>query len=284
MAQLIIFGGGDAGALFISSKGVRSIPPIDPNIRLQLRGLSALLNGSDPMPAREMSTLINKISNLIFAQIEGIIGPLEGDQTLIYQDEEGGFYCGSTGKPPIPFHWPPQIIPNLSDLLAAGVLEKELIDFLNEIVERKMDILQVFENPAEAATKLDMKLSERTMKDLHQFAPSQLNTVTDPINHEVIEFFHAVAKDGRYISTWATRPYEVANQLKVQLSDLAADRILNAGASAISDASGRVGAVAVVAVVGYWISIAALVIIGVVVATTRKADLSVNDASGLVKF
>ena len=106
MAQLILFGGGDGGGLFIGAHGVRPIPPFNPDVRLQLRGLSALLNGSGGTPQEslsEMGTLSNRISNLIFAEVEGVVGPLEGEHSLIYQSEQGGFYCGSTGKAPVAF-------------------------------------------------------------------------------------------------------------------------------------------------------------------------------------
>ena len=70
MTKVILFGGGDAGGLIIGSNGVRPIPPFDPSIRLQLRGLSALKNGikcmpENPQTLREMGTLVNRVSNLV---------------------------------------------------------------------------------------------------------------------------------------------------------------------------------------------------------------------------
>jgi len=280
MAQLIIFGGGDAGGLLIGTKGVRPIPPFDPNIRLQLRGLSALLNGSDPVPqksAREMATLMNKLSNLIFSKVEDIIGPLEGDNSLIYQDDDGGFYCGSSGKAPVPFKWPPRIYPDVNELIAAGVLEKELIDFINEAANQKMDILKVLEEPAKVATKLGINLSEKTVKDLQRVAPSQLNTISNPIDREVIHFFHSVAKDGRFLSTWATQPYHVADQLNLKISDEAVEQILTARAGQTSSACGR-GCFLVIAHFICWI----VVIIAIVV--SKDESIYISDSSGLKKF
>jgi hypothetical protein len=281
MAQLILFGGGDAGGLFIGPKGVRPIPPLDLNIRLQLRGLSALLKGSEPMQkksSQEMATLMNKLSNLIFTQVEGIIGPLEGDHSLIYQDDEGGFYCGSTGKPPLPFPWPPRIYPNLNDLMSAGVLEKELIDFVSKVVEQKMDILNVLENPAAVALKLGIQLSKRAINDLQLLAPSQLKKVSDPINREIIQFFHAVAKDGQFLSTWATHPYQVADQLKVKLSDAACEKILNYGASTFSDPT------CIFIVIGIVLKVVIGVIIVIGVVTEIEGEPEVIDRSGKSKF
>jgi len=274
MAQLILFGGGDAGGLFIGPKGVRPIPPFDPNIRLQLRGLSALLNGSEPMPkktAREMATLINKLSNLIFAQVEGIIGPLEGDTSLIYQDEEGGFYCGSTGKPPVHFSWPPQRVPSLNDLIAAGMIERELVTLLRKAGDQKMDICAVLEDPATAAKKLDMQVSKKTIMDLQQLAPSRVEKISDPVSREVLQFFHQVAKDGRFLTTWTTRPYEVAELLKVKVSDVALERILSAGGSPNFDPGEGIIPIVIIIVIAFLVFL-------------PKCETEVRDTSGIAKF
>ena len=279
MAQLILFNGGDVGGLLVGPNGVRPIPPLDIEVRRQLRGLSALLNGSNSMtekPAHEMATLTNRVSNLLIGQVEGIVGPLEGDRSLVYQDEDGGFYCGNTGKPPVPIRWPPRSFPSLGDLIAAGVLERELVDFLNKAGEKKMEICDVLEDPTGAAHKLGVRLSERTIKDLQQVAPSRVEKISDPVSREVVQFFHQVAKDGRFLTTWATRPYQVADQLKVQLSDAALERILAAGASTASDPSGRACIVVIYEVVF-------LVIILAIVLTPDEAHL-VRDSSGMEKF
>lgn len=56
MAQVILFGGGDGGGSIISPNGVRPIGPFYGSIRLQLRGLSALVGSLRGLPAqREMT-------------------------------------------------------------------------------------------------------------------------------------------------------------------------------------------------------------------------------------
>jgi hypothetical protein len=279
MAQLILFGGGVEGGLLIGTRGVRPIPPFNPDILLQLRGLSALLNGSGGTPGEsvnEMATLSNRLSNLIFAEVEGIVGPLEGDHSLVYQSEQGGFYCGSTGKAPAALPWPPRQVPSIQNLIAAGVLERELIDFLEASIKQKVDILEVLENPSDAADKLGIRLSARSVNDLHRLAPSQLEKIEDPVAREVVEFFHAVAKDGRFLSTWAIRPYATAAELKVTLSEPAIDRMLSAGGF------GPPGIVPVLAIVAIVLGI---VIVGVVVlAVYFPAELKVTDSSGVEKF
>jgi hypothetical protein len=292
MAQLILFEGGDGGGIFIGERGVRPIPPLNPDILLQLRGLSTLLNGrhgTPPESVHEMGALSNRLSNLIFAEVEGIVGPLEGENSLVYQSGQGGFYCGSTGKPPIAFPWPPRIAPSIQNLIAAGLLARELIDFVATAVGKKMDILQVLEDPTGAAKELGIGLSERSVNDLHRMAPSQLEKIEDPVAREVVEFFHAVAKDGRFLSTWAIRPYAVAEQLKVSLSEPAMDRMLFLGAGGKLDLPEIVvDIVAVLNNVALVVTAIAVVasVAAVVVLTVEVFDRAagVKDSSGLEKF
>ena len=279
MAKVILFGGGDAGGLIIGPNGVRPIPPFDPSIRLQLRGLSALINGITRMPEkpeREMGKLINRVSNLIVEQVEAVVGRLEGENSLIYQDEDGGFTCGSTGKPPIPFPWPPQQSSSLADLIASGVLERELVDFVKDASVKGIKTEEILENPSGIADKLGTQLSERTIQDLQQLAPSQVEKITDPVEREVLEFFHKVVKDGRFLSTWATRPSEVSAKLKVQLSDKAFDRIVAGGSSTIFDPGIAANPVAIAVVVG--------IVIMLYDRNAELANLRVKDRSGIAKF
>lgn len=279
MARVILFGGGDGGGIIIGSKGVRPIPPFDPSIRLQLRGLSSLLQGISQMSsksAREMSTLTNRVSNLVIGQVEQIVGPLDGENAIIYQDEDGGFTCGNTGKPPIPFPWPPRTIPSINDLITSGIVERELIDFINAASAQKLKWNAILENPASAAGRLNLQLSERTSQDLQRLAPSQLEKIADPVDREVVKFFHAVIEDGHHLATWATRPHEVSEKLKFKLSDKAFDRLLAGGSNMVLDPGSKMnplGAAVVVAVV-----------IMLVPTEAGRTKLSVKDLSGIRKF
>jgi len=279
MAQVILFGGGDGGGLIIGPNGVRPIPPFDPSIRLQLRGLSAMLAGITRIPEkpqREMGKLVNRVSNLVMEQVEAVAGRLEGDNALIYQDEDGGFTCGSTGKPPIPIPWPPLQSPTLTDLIATGALEHDLIDFVKEAGDKKISITDVLEKPEEVAGRLGRKLSERTIQDLQQLAPSRLSQISNPTEREVVQFFHKVAGDGRFLSTWATRPTEAATALKVQLSDKAFERIVAGGSSTIFDPGTVMNPIAVAVAVG--------VVIMLVTKDAGIVRIPVKDRSGIAKF
>ncbi|MEB3316954.1 MAG: hypothetical protein VKO39_02250 [Cyanobacteriota bacterium] len=280
MSQVILFGGDDGGGILITSNGVRRIPPFDPSIRLQLRGLSALLNGIRLLPntpGEEMTTLVNRVSNIFIEQVEAVVGPLEGDNSLVYLDEDGGFTCGSTGRPPIPFPRHLESFPSFNDLIASNLLASDLVDFVSAASEQQLKIIDVLENPAAAASELDVQLAERTAQDLQRLAPSQLDRISDPVVREVVEFFHKVAEDGQFLSTWATRPYEVASRLDVELSNDALDHILLGRSSAITD-PGRTAFSPIVAgvVVG--------VLIMLVERNAREVILGVRDSSGVAKF
>ncbi len=277
MAQIILFGGGDGGGIIITAEGVRPIPPFDPGLRLQLRGLSGLINGFrrvSAKPGNEMLTLINRISNLIIEQVEAVVGPLNGNNALIYQDDDGGFSCGSTGKPPIPFPWPAREFPSFNDLVTTGVLKHELLDFVAAVSQHGVNLLEALENPVAFSKKLDIKLSERSADDLRSLAPSQIKNITDPIDREVVEFFQKVAQDGRFIATWATKPAEAANALQVKLSDAAHDKIIAGSASTIYDPGIAMNPIAVAVAVG----------IVIMLVDKNSFRQEIQDFSGTTKF
>lgn len=279
MAQVILFGGGDAGGFIISATGVRPIPPFDLGVRLQLRGLSALLAGTTRSlghPPSEMPTLLQRIAGTVMEEVEGVVGKIDGDHGFVYQDDDGGFSCGSTGKPPIPFPWPALAMPGMRDLLANGVLENDIIDYVTKANEKKIPLTDMLEQPAAVAKRLGIQLSERTVHDLQQLAPSRLASVTDPTEHEIIGFFHKVAADGRYLSTWATRPAEAATALKVRLSDKAFDRILAGGGSMLFNPGEVMNPIAVAVLVG--------IVIMLVDRSAQEPVLNVIDRSGMAKF
>ena len=64
--------------------------------------------GTPEKSAREkLSRSLVTIANLAVGRVEGVVGALDGDAALVFQDDDdGGFTCGSTGKPPVPFPWP----------------------------------------------------------------------------------------------------------------------------------------------------------------------------------
>lgn len=286
MKTVILFGGGDAGGLLITEHGVRPIPPFDPGVLLNLKAAGAMVNAvaaaRDDTAARKFSKLATSLCNLAVQLVEEVVGPLDADRALIFQDEDGGFTCGSSGKPPIPLPWPPRRLPSVPDLLAAGAIEPDLVEILRRARERKIKLTAVFEKPAELAKRLGVTVSEKTVRDLHAMAPSQLSKVQDASDREIIGFFHKVAQDGRYLDTWVARPYEVARALKVSISDAALERLLSGGAAAAFSQHGLMMPVEIkVGIVWVVVCIAVGIAFG---SKSRIIEDIVQDHSGIEKL
>lgn len=279
MAQVILFGGGDGGGLIISASGVRPIPPFDPGLRLQLRSVSGLLRAEHAIPQvetkRQVGSLVNKLSALVVGQVEGAVGEIDAEFGLVYQDDDGGFTCGSTGKPPIPFPWPPAPLPGIDDLVRRGVLAEETLEFVRVAASAGADLVNLFGHPAEEASRLRLEISEATERELKQLAIAEPEKLDDPVDREVVEFFHKTVTDGRFLDAWATRPYEVARALDVELSSAAAERIV--GASGIRFGGRDPSVVMSPAAV-------AIVVVIVIVVWDRERRVPVVDTSGLEKF
>lgn len=283
MKIVILFGGGDGGGLIITENGVRPIPPFDPSILLNLKSASALVQAftkaSDQRMRAKLSKLATNLSNLAVEQVEQVVGPLSGEQSLIFQDDDGGFTCGSTGKPPIPLPWPPSHLPSVPDLIASGMISVDLVEFVQKVHAKKIVLTEAFENPAKVAKQLGVTLSEQSVKDLHILAPSKLASIKNPAEREVVSFFHKVATDGRFVETWLSRPYEVSQELKYKLSEDALGILVNGGSSAsLSDARSSAICAGIV-----WAGIC--IVIGILlVAPERPIDQIINDRSGMEKF
>lgn len=290
MKSVILFGGGDGGGLIITDKGVRPIPPFDPGLRLTLKSAAAMVKAISATKGGDsrgkMAKLATSLTNLAMAQVEDVVGTLDGNNALIYQDDDGGFTCGSTGKPPLPFPWPPSPLPTLPELMSAGVIEMDLIEFLQKSKAAGIAYAEAFEKPQDVAKKVGAKISEKTAKDLRVLAPSKLASIKDPVDREVIALFHKVVKDGRYVSTWLARPHEVAQNLKVKLSEAALERILTSGAFA---SFGLRGGGNPVADIGVCVAVAVavdVVVIAIVAIASDERSLEdiVKDRSGIAKI
>jgi hypothetical protein len=245
---VVLFGGGDGGGLIITENGVRSIPPFDPAILLNLRATNAMVRAISAARADHVRIRISKaavsLCTLAVEQVEEAVGPLEGETALVYQDETGAFSCGSTGKPPIPIPWPPQTPPSVQDYLTAGVVEPDLVTLVRAAREKKIPLTRVFEVPQDVAEQLGLPLSQKSANDLRALAPDRQVAIKDPVEREVVTFFYKVAEDGHHLDNWFARPYEVAKELNFKLSDAAAELILTGsqitvggGLVALSDAA-----------------------------------------------
>jgi hypothetical protein len=287
--KVILFGGGDGGGLVVTEQGVRPIPPFDPGILFNLRAANAMLKSSLAVRQDKMRTKISKsaagLCNLAIEQIEEVVGPLDGNSALIYEDDEGGFSCGSTGKPPIPFPWPVQSIPSVQTYIAGGIVGADLVAVVQAAHARKMSLARVFASPEEVATELGLTLSAKSAADLRGLAPDKLNAIKNPIERDVVKFFQKVVNDGRFVEDWFSRPYEVSKSLGHKLSEAALELILTGsarrGGGPVSDDAGSYAIAA-----GIWVGVC----IAVGTATHQYGDFArpietfVIDRSGRAKI
>ena len=295
---VILSDGGIAGGLMVTASGVRSILPFNPVVRLSLKSAAAMVNAvaSAPSgnPRRKMARLATSLCNLAVEQVEEVVGPLGADRSLIYQDDDGGFSCGSTGKPPVPVIWPPRSMPSVSEVLDAGVIELDLVELVQKAHNAKIPLTDLYENPEEIAKKLDVTISEKSAKYLRLLAPSKLDDIKNPVDREIVEFFHKVTDDGRFVDTWFTQPYEVSQKLKCRLSDVAIERLVGGELAAAmvkrpSDVDpGTVVVVIFVAVGAIAVIAAGIIILGIVLALSGanpvKLEDVVKDRSGRTKI
>lgn len=279
MAKVILFGGGDAGGILIGPNGVTPIPPFDPPLLMQLRAISLMLRAEssldDPESRRQLGALLNKFSNLSMSQIEERVGSLDPNDGLIYQDSDGGFYCGSTGRPPIPFPWPAVNVPTIRQLVAGGAVSQDVADFLKAAAEKGADSIALFRDPSAEAKRLGVSISEATARNVIGLNLGDPAKIEDPVDREIVEFFHKAIADGRYVKEWASNPLEVAERLSFPISRTAIDRIVattnvNLGAREPGSVMSPYGV--------------AVVVVIVIVVWSRERQIPVQDLSGLQKF
>jgi len=224
MAQVILFGGGDGGGLVITPNGIRRIPPFDPLLRGQLAALSKLTRASAFLPnadiRRQLAPVTAKLTFLVLAQVESLVGTIDSANGLVYDDPDGGFVCGSTGKPPIPV--PPK--GSLQNLLESGQFGSEELRFLESAIAKKADIFALFEDPQREAKRLQLPITAETTERI-RLAHLSRAKLQDPVDKEIADFFQKTVLDGRYVHEWAAAPARVSDQLGFSVSKAALERI-----------------------------------------------------------
>lgn len=277
MAKVILFGGGDGGGIRLTANGVEPIPPFDPALRLQLRALNGLARATRFMPekdsARLLGSVVTKLSGTVLNQLEALVGEIDADNGLIYQDEGGGFSCGSTGKPPIPFPFPVDPRKAVADLLARGVLNAPTLNFLQQAADHKLDVFTVARDPQAAAKKIGVSLATEVERDLLAFNLDKVK-VENPVDREVIDFYQKAVRDGRFIAEWFVSPAAVAERLKLKVSQPALERILTTRDFGLLQPGGTVMS-------PYAVAVAIAIVI---VVSRNEFDLPVNDRSGILKL
>ncbi len=278
MGRIILFDRGEVGGLFIGSAGVRPIPRFAPPVLAHLRAVSDLLraaHGQSPEEgsSKDMAGLITKVSNLAVERVEAAVGALDATDSLVYLTDDDGFVCGSTGAPPRPIKWPPLGGSSRRDLVASGLLAPDVVELLRRATSKGLKITDILEDPAKAAMTVDIKLSEVAAASLSQLAPSRVASLTNPVDRELVGFFHEVIRDGRFLETWTAEPVAVANRIGVKLSDAAVDRIL--GSSVIVGRGGDVANLSIEQ--GIVIGIIAIIVLDQELPTESIIDRSLQE-------
>jgi hypothetical protein len=276
MAKVILFGGGDGGGLILTEDGVKPIPPLEPSLRLQLRSVSRLLVAQSGISEKETRTqlaaLVSRLTNLVVGQLEESVGDIDRSDGIIYQDEEGGFSCGSTGRPPIPFPWPPTTVPAVSDLIRHELADARTVEFLRLAVQRKADLRTLFRSPKKESARLGLDLPDDVARALRGFDVAQAERALDSADREVLEFLNAVVADGRFLTKVTAAPAGVAEELKFDLSADALERFnVHVGGGPVEGDAEAIIALTVVIMI-------------VVIAASKDKSLPVIDRSGALKF
>ncbi len=284
MKKIVVINGGRAGAILFSDSGTRSIPAFGEPLQRSLSAASSMVNAvaleQDESVKGKMAQLATGLCNLAVSQVEEIVGPLADKESLVFQDVEGGFTCGSTGRPPIPLPWPPPPRPCWEKLIQDDDVASGFKDAVLGATKKEIPLRELFENPASVAKEVGVPLTRKAADELFRLAPSQLQQIEDPVDQEVVRLFHRVLEDGRFIEHWNQKPYEVAKELRLDISDAALERLVSGGVDPVYFGNGSVavGPVGIVA-----IAITGIIAVTVAV-TARSPEIMIRDRSGLIKF
>jgi hypothetical protein len=162
-----------------------------------------------------------------------------------------------------------------------------MIELFRRARENNIKLTDIFESPAELAQKLGVTLSEKTAKDLGSVAPAKLPEVADPIDREILGFFQKVAEEGSFLDTWSKRPHEVAQALKVNLSEPALERLVTGGAMSVSRTIGPLKVTP--EIVAFGPTIVVVTVVAVIASfapgsSDRSVTKFVEDRSGVEKI
>jgi hypothetical protein len=280
MAIVILFGGGDAGGLVIDATGVHPIPPFDPGLRNQLQAvakLTAAAAGGSANPQRDrLIRLVSELAADVVGQVEREVGEIDANSGLIYTDDSGGFVCGSTGRPPVPLPWPPANLPTVERLTRLGLIGSDALEVLRAAAERRADVVSLLRDPEQEGVRLGFEVSKSAAAQIRQLRLGDPSEIEDPVDREIVEFFHKAVADESLIDRWASEPLAVADELGILLSNEAARRIVTANAANTLglDRAGEVMSPAAVAIV----------VVIVIVVYSRETHVPVIDRSGIEKF
>jgi hypothetical protein len=152
-----------------------------------------------------------------------------------------------------------------------------MLDFVGTAANAGADVAKLFTDPAAEAKRLGLELPKHAEREIKALKIGDPELVEDPVDREIVAFFHRAVADGKHLDAWATRPFDVAKALGIDLSREAGDRII--GASGLRF-GGRDPGVAL----SPGSAAVAVVVVIVIVIWTRERRVPVIDRSGVEKF
>ena len=98
MEIVILFGGGDAGGIIITSHGIKRIPPFGPDVLRELQAVNSLVNLTS---GKEFGDVASRLSANALAQVGKATGTTGA--SVVFADGDDIVYCGNGLRPgPIP--------------------------------------------------------------------------------------------------------------------------------------------------------------------------------------
>jgi len=285
MRMVIVFDAGETGGLLVTDTGARPLQPFERSIRLSLKAAAAMVNAADlelSVTTRgKLAREATNLCNIAVEQVEDVVGQLDQERSLIFQSADGGFICGAGGKPPIALPWPLRP-PSVSEAIASGVIDGDAVELLRAARAKQVPLLEVFEDPEQAAERLGVSISTRAAAVLRPLAPSKLGDFSDTVDREIVGMLHRVLEDGRFLDNWHLRPYEVARTLNVQISDEALESLASGGAGASRVEVERISDGGLIAAGVIWAGVC--IAIGIVLADAPERTEFIVDRSGVEKL
>jgi hypothetical protein len=111
MAKVIWKGNGIG--IVISSKGIRIIPPCDPELLATLQAIAGVQGAHRSLPAdlqQEATAFSARLGGIAVAAAQKAAGErLDAEGGMVFYDADDGFSCGTNGRPPIPLPHPRRI-------------------------------------------------------------------------------------------------------------------------------------------------------------------------------
>jgi hypothetical protein len=109
--MVILFGTGEGGGIAITPTGIVKLPRFDARLLNRCKAVSALIKADATLARRDAGEELRELADKVARAIVPVVVEQAGDaatgeNSIVYIDPDGGFVCGTTGKPPQAVPWP----------------------------------------------------------------------------------------------------------------------------------------------------------------------------------